>query len=65
MKLWLTRRIVNPIDMLHVYRNVRVKRNVEGSGGLYYITSLLTQGFSSAAHLIYHSQIIVQEVPRP
>ncbi|VBB45654.1 Replicative DNA helicase [uncultured Paludibacter sp.] len=50
----------NPIDMHTVTEQLRKKGTLEEVGGPYYIT-LLTSRVSSAAHLIYHSQIIVQK----
>lgn len=50
----------NPIDMHTVTDMLRKKGTLEEVGGPYYIT-LLTARVSSAAHLIYHSQIIVQK----
>ena len=50
----------NPIDMHTVTEQLRKKGTLEEVGGPYYI-ALLTSRVSSAAHLIYHSQIIVQK----
>ena len=50
----------NPIDMHTVTEMLRRKGTLDEVGGPYYIT-LLTSRVSSAAHLIYHSQIIVQK----
>ncbi|HNX88177.1 MAG TPA: replicative DNA helicase [Paludibacteraceae bacterium] len=50
----------NPIDMHTVTEMLRKKGTLDDVGGPYYIT-LLTSRVSSAAHLIYHSQIIVQK----
>ncbi len=50
----------SPIDMHTVTEMLRKKGTLDDVGGPYYIT-LLTSRVSSAAHLIYHSQIIVQK----
>ncbi len=50
----------SPIDMHTVTEMLRRKGTLDEVGGPYYIT-LLTSRVSSAAHLIYHSQIIVQK----
>lgn len=50
----------NPVDMHTVTEMLRRKGTLEEIGGPYYI-ALLTSRVSSAAHLIYHSQIIVQK----
>ena len=50
----------NPVDMHTVTEMLRKKGTIDDVGGPYYIT-LLTSRVSSAAHLIYHSQIIVQK----
>lgn len=50
----------NPVDMHTVTEQLRKRGTLEDVGGPYYIT-LLTSRVSSAAHLIYHSQIIVQK----
>ena len=50
----------NPIDMHTVTEMLHKKGTLDDVGGPYQIT-LLTSRVSSAAHLIYHSQIIVQK----
>lgn len=50
----------NPVDMHTVTEMLRKKGTLDEVGGPYFIT-LLTSRVSSAAHLIYHSQIIVQK----
>jgi len=49
-----------PIDMHTVTEQLRKNGNIDDVGGAYYIT-LLTAKVSSAAHLEYHSRIIVQK----
>ncbi len=49
-----------PIDMHTVTEQLRKNGNIDEIGGPYYIT-LLTAKVSSAAHLEYHAQIIVQK----
>lgn len=49
-----------PIDMHTVTEKLRKKGTLDEVGGPYQIT-LLTSRVGSAAHLIYHSQIIVQK----
>lgn len=49
-----------PIDMHTVTEKLRKKGTLDEVGGPYQIT-LLTSRVASAAHLIYHSQIIVQK----
>ncbi len=49
-----------PIDMHTVTEQLRRDGNIDEVGGPYYIT-LLTAKVSSAAHLEYHSRIIVQK----
>ncbi len=49
-----------PIDMHTVTEKLRNKGTLDEVGGPYFI-ALLTSRVSSAAHLIYHSQIIVQK----
>ena len=49
-----------PIDMHTVTEQLRRDGTIDEVGGAYYIT-LLTAKVSSAAHLEYHSQIIVQK----
>lgn len=49
-----------PIDMHTVTEQLRKSGNIDEVGGPYYIT-LLTAKVSSAAHLEYHSRIIVQK----
>jgi len=49
-----------PIDMHTVTEQLRKNGDIDDIGGPYYIT-LLTAKVSSAAHLEYHSQIIVQK----
>lgn len=50
----------HPIDMHTVTDQLRKMGTLDDVGGPYYIT-LLTSRVSSAAHLVYHSQIIVQK----
>lgn len=50
----------SPIDMHTVTEMLRKKGTLDEIGGPYYI-ALLTSRVSSAAHLVYHSQIIVQK----
>ncbi|MFV0391281.1 MAG: replicative DNA helicase [Paludibacteraceae bacterium] len=50
----------NPIDMHTVTEMLRKQGTLEEVGGPYVIT-LLTSRVSSTAHLVYHSQIIVQK----
>ena len=49
-----------PIDMHTVTEQLRKDEKLEEAGGAYYIT-LLTAKVSSAAHLEYHSHIILQK----
>ena len=49
-----------PIDMHTVTEQLRKNGTIDEVGGAYYIT-LLTAKVSSAAHLEYHSRIIVQK----
>lgn len=49
-----------PIDMHTVTEQLRKSGTIDEAGGAYYIT-LLTAKVSSAAHLEYHSRIIVQK----
>lgn len=49
-----------PIDMHTVTERLRKRGTLDEVGGPYFI-ALLTSRVSSAAHLIYHSQIIVQK----
>ncbi len=50
----------DPIDMHTVTERLRSKGTLDEVGGPYYI-AMLTSRVSSAAHLHYHSQIIVQK----
>lgn len=50
----------NPVDMHTVTEQLRKKGTLDEVGGPYAI-AMLTSRVSSAAHLIYHSQIVVQK----
>lgn len=58
--VWDLAMFQEPIDMHTVTERLRNKGTLEEVGGPYYI-AMLTSRVSSAAHLFYHSQIIVQK----
>jgi len=50
----------NPIDLLTVTQKLRENGELEGAGGVVYISSL-TQRVASSAHVEYHARIIAQK----
>jgi replicative DNA helicase len=50
----------NPIDLLTVTQKLKERGELEGAGGVVYISSL-TQRVASSAHIEYHARIIAQK----
>jgi replicative DNA helicase len=50
----------NPIDLLTVTQKLKDKGELEGAGGVVYISSL-TNGVASSAHIEFHARIISQK----
>jgi len=49
-----------PIDVLSVIERLKVEKELEKAGGLYYVTKL-SDGVSNAAHVKYYASIVAQK----